>query len=548
MNNLRINEDDFLKDENGRTILKTSEDISKWVKLKFEEQKAHYKNDGLPFELNIDLSNCILSSYCRKNEDGSEIKIFNLCELADIVEGITKIDKNGYRFEISENIDFSNSVLHGAFFHYVIFKRRVNFSGAKIISGTSSFFQCIFHDYASFDKVDFPGSVSFTNTVFKKYAYFQESKFDGHFIEFSNVKFESDFFARGIEFTSEKIDEHCYFRFISCDFLGDTHLSNIIFPQYTTFKNCFFQNETTFTSSSFNETLSFHNCKIDGIMLFNRKDDKENGKGKNKNQFKNLVFWSSKIEGEIHFEYCDIKKTEFCFSKIKSNGRVRFSMTSIEQMNFAETTVDGRMDIIECTILKLNMEASIIAGFINTNKSKINEVEDRYTARVLKNEAIKVNDTISALNFKQMEMEKYRIDLKNNFHWNKEITFIQYLKQLPVGRLILLYFSKYSNGYGLKWGRGVCFTVIWAAIFFFLINYFGMDNRLFVIDFKFNNFGAVWKGFLEVLNVLNFKEKLNGFELNAIGETFFLISKIFLSYGIYQTVAAFRKYGSGNGN
>lgn len=42
--------------------------------------------------------------------------------------------------------------------------------------------------------------------------------------------------------------------------------------------------------------------------------------------------------------------------------------------------------------------------------------------------------------------------------------------------------------------------------------------------------------------LIDFKEKFQGTELNAFGETVFFVSKIFISYGIYQTVVAFRKF------
>ena len=35
----------------------------------------------------------------------------------------------------------------------------------------------------------------------------------------------------------------------------------------------------------------------------------------------------------------------------------------------------------------------------------------------------------------------------------------------------------------------------------------------------------------------------NHIKLNAVGEALFFASKIFVSYGIYQTISAFRKYG-----
>ena len=105
-----------------------------------------------------------------------------------------------------------------------------------------------------------------------------------------------------------------------------------------------------------------------------------------------------------------------------------------------------------------------------------------------------------------------------------------------------------SNKNGLSWLRGIIFTISCAIIFFWVINFFGIENdypRFFILDLKtfhFEGFGEIWKRFLNMFYLIDFKEKFQGTELNAIGETVFFASKIFISYGIYQTIVAFRKF------
>ena len=52
----------------------------------------------------------------------------------------------------------------------------------------------------------------------------------------------------------------------------------------------------------------------------------------------------------------------------------------------------------------------------------------------------------------------------------------------------------------------------------------------------------IWKRFLNMFYLTSFKDKFEGIKLNAFGETIFFLSKIFISYGIYQTIVAFRKF------
>lgn len=100
----------------------------------------------------------------------------------------------------------------------------------------------------------------------------------------------------------------------------------------------------------------------------------------------------------------------------------------------------------------------------------------------------------------------------------------------------------------LSWLRGIFFTLVCAIVFFWIINFFGIEDgqsRFFILDFKtfhFEGVGEIWKRFLNMFYLIDFKEKFQGTELNAFGETVFFVSKIFISYGIYQTVVAFRKF------
>lgn len=108
----------------------------------------------------------------------------------------------------------------------------------------------------------------------------------------------------------------------------------------------------------------------------------------------------------------------------------------------------------------------------------------------------------------------------------------------------LLFLNRISNSFGINWSRGVIFTMITAFVFYCLINYWGTDSQFFEIGWEnWNSFGKVWKEYLNILNVFNFNNQKDGIILNAWGETFFFLSKIFIAFGVYQTIAAFRKYG-----
>ena len=158
----------------------------------------------------------------------------------------------------------------------------------------------------------------------------------------------------------------------------------------------------------------------------------------------------------------------------------------------------------------------------------------------LKDEALKNNNSIKAMQYREKEMLSYSKELNAQISYDNIGTWLTDKS--------VLFLNTISNKNGLSWLRGIIFTISCAIIFFWVINFLGIENnypRFFVLDLKtfhFEGIGEIWKRFLNMFYLIDFKEKFQGTELNAIGETVFFASKIFISYGIYQTIVAFRKF------
>lgn len=110
----------------------------------------------------------------------------------------------------------------------------------------------------------------------------------------------------------------------------------------------------------------------------------------------------------------------------------------------------------------------------------------------------------------------------------------------------LLLANYISNNHGLSWRRGVIFTLFTALCFFVLINRTLPENeRLFTWGWKnLDSFLGVLKLYLKMLNPLNAlkSEAIFGRELKGDSWFIFYFSQIVIAFGIYQTVAAFRKF------
>lgn len=115
--------------------------------------------------------------------------------------------------------------------------------------------------------------------------------------------------------------------------------------------------------------------------------------------------------------------------------------------------------------------------------------------------------------------------------------------------IILLLLNRISNYFGTDWVRGVVFTMtIGSVVSYFLLR---ENYNLWHIDIYDIN---AWKqsiGFLiKIINVVDmkpFKESENSLvklvNNNDTNNIILFIGRIFIAYGIYQTVQAFRKYG-----
>lgn len=107
---------------------------------------------------------------------------------------------------------------------------------------------------------------------------------------------------------------------------------------------------------------------------------------------------------------------------------------------------------------------------------------------------------------------------------------------------LLLWLNKYSNNYNRSWFRGILFTTIIALVSYFVLNYCGMQQQYFFIDWHFKGFGDVFVGYLSLLDIFNLIGDKPEFALTPLGKFLMFLSKIMIAYGEWQTIYAFYKY------
>ena len=174
-----------------------------------------------------------------------------------------------------------------------------------------------------------------------------------------------------------------------------------------------------------------------------------------------------------------------------------------------------------------------------------------FTNNTLKNEFYIENTNIAETNLSSYRLIKKILAENHNFQealeYHKcEMELLLKTTKKPLEKL-LLFFNKISNNHGLIWERGILFVLV-SMCFFYLIYFFSLKGNPFKIG---------WNGFSDFLSVLDFHLK-HIFEFflvshkfdfmkcwNPTGLSYLIdfVSRIFIGYGIYQTIQAFRKFG-----
>ncbi|MBN2347813.1 MAG: hypothetical protein JXJ22_03185 [Bacteroidales bacterium] len=161
-----------------------------------------------------------------------------------------------------------------------------------------------------------------------------------------------------------------------------------------------------------------------------------------------------------------------------------------------------------------------------------NEEEDIISYRQLKAAMLRQHDKVSEIYFRAKEMDAYLKWLK--FRENKS-------------EWLLLQANKLSNQHGLSWVQGIKFSIS-IALIYYTIYLLTLKGYPYVFGWKdlttlgeaFSYFIGNFSKFFIITHDFDFMLKAR-----PRGISYFIdvLGRIFISYGIYQTIQAFRKYG-----
>ena len=571
----------------------TNENINKKINL----SNCIFKNE---FTVEKSFFSCINFNNSTFKENVSFKEIIFDKNILHLHFSFDRVKFEGYKTE------FINSELHNISFAESIFNSEItSFQFSKIYDG--NFYKTEFRENVRFNSFgDNPKTeiqnTSFRKAIFKKQTNFEEVFFFNN-IFFEKTLFEGDTFFQKAKFyqinnniNNEYKENNDIKRKSEVNFKKSNFIGNIYFSE------AFFETDVDFSGSQFN-TISFGNAIFDRNVRFHKTTFNNNIDFFN-TSFNNLVeFYRAHFYKPIQFHFTDFldraifsntifyREAQFLYNKVENNSYINFESAIFKRgldisrsnfncnLNFWNTTIeeDG-----EDYIFKNIDDIKYKNDFEAHNEVPSIYKQLRETYRIIKDNSYKQNNKIEALEFSKREMLVYERELKS-------------VSSKSNNDKLLLLANKVSNNFGTNWLRGILFTASTGIITYLLMlcclpfihNTYIIISFTFIIiiisAFSFLNKNIdsflpililiilsllltiilfkspflykenicikdyIIPDFIKILNVIDLKpfekEENSIFNLSGLSYLFLFIGRIFIGYGYYQTIQAFRKFG-----
>lgn len=426
--------------------------------------------------------------------------------------GFDGVKKEGARTLIYKNIDEPETIVYVLFDKSDVDKDRDYDKLEKLIIENCNFKSLkIDNSVATKVKIQILNCNIIENITCKKNTTFCKTLLianNNYKIDFNNIIFKNDLI---LSLDNDKND----IKLENCKFPNEKSVLELNSPG---------ELQIRLNNSKFNCKVRIQNCdKINSLQCnnttFNNLIDFYNSTFLNKTSFYQTDFLSKTIFSNVTF----LKNVMFRYNKVNSDTYINFSKTTFrEGINIAESNF----------VNNLNFWGIDYTTYVPDDDEEKKEIQE--SLRIIKDSFRQKNDSISALKY-----EKFEIDI---FRKTK-------LKPVDVIQLLL---NDMSNKQRTDWTRGVLFTLliatityltaIWLEIWFTPL----IDKVLYQHYHKLSlgqQFNYFIKEFISIINITNWTNvKILGH--SPCGGSLFIvyIGRIFIAYGYYQTIQAFRKY------
>ncbi|WP_452600799.1 hypothetical protein [Pontimicrobium sp. MEBiC06410] len=489
------------------------------------------------FEKELTINNNIYTSYFTiRKINANNIKISGECKNLQIVESkieeLNILDINTAYANRNSKIEFlvDNNIDELKIEPHLTFSQII-FKGGKY---QNIFFEGTFNNRIFFEKKTKVNSLFFESSYFKKRIDFQEGNFNNLYFyrsNFNGLIYINDF--DNIKITDSRDLSINELWLHSCNFDKDVSVS-IGLIKYITLSN-----------NNFKQHFHFNNWKNEDDFLLDLEPVMIRSSGNNRGTILIERTYLDITLGGINFGDIFIKdSTAESIFILDIDNKGSLTLNNINHCDYftIQNSVSGKLNFINTNINTFKEIVIADSNIENTNFTKYPKKILSYSSNPkvgygLSDKSKNKSNLKSIYNqLKQIAKKKGDIDIANKYQ------SLEY-KQLLLSKRIssdtfLLFLNWISNNNGRSWFRGVLFTFSIGFIFF---NFY-----LYVLGLSFN-YNEHLKEFIIFFTSFP-KLQLDKYaELNGIWQASLIIwlSRIFISYGIYQTVSAFRKYGKG---
>lgn len=317
-----------------------------------------------------------------------------------------------------------------------------------------------------------------------------------------------------------KGEKYQYIKIKNFVFKGKINLIRPEVEKSVLFENCEFHESVYFEGSSFKSDVNFRNCEFyDKIEFTNTNFDSQ------------VIFDKVTFNEDIKFKDAEFKDASLFLDTVFEKNVMFLGAIFRKKIDIKRTRFKSGLDLSETTIM-----GEVTAFGLKEEDFYIKKVKyetaysnKRETIRILKKAFLNQNNTIEYAKFSSMERNIHILELK------KEKCSFNKIQSLSI-----LYLNSISNNHGTSFFRGIIFTVFTSLIFFYF-SLIATEN----FSFSFNDIEITEDVLKYYFTSLSLTHNV-GFMSDENPNFFFYVwnffERVFVSYGIFQTIQAFRKF------
>lgn len=500
---------------------------SEIANIDFQNSKFHgWLAINSTLNQNLTITNCLIYNnfhFLSKNEDLLKTTFINLTNT--FIKGsctIERVNCAGIKIErlVCKNLDLVEINDNGYFLaseilcvDYLKISRKSNYKSLS--------FSKLYTPFLTLENISIEtNKVILSNSHLDKLTHYDLTKFE---YLFENSKINQ------IYFTEKTNPKDCIYTFINCEF------SLLKISNFNNLGNLFFR---TIKAKSRNQALSNYQTLLleqireNGIEDFKIQEEYHKYLNWNSDFSPNKpsVIFSQSSLGKAEFTDFDFESFEFYYNNSKITETFISGGTLPQTIEISNVEKDKNPT--DYYIQKV--------GAYNQFKKIFDSQGDNFQSTYFQAKAAENQSLLLSEQKKEeisQKQETTKIWLQRqwfSFHYS-------YFSHNAFERLTFR-LNECSNKHGESWVQALKF-IFFVSLLFFILYCLSSDEYELTNNFNWRSFDKIFKDYILFLNPT---EKIKS-DLNGSSTFIVFVSKIFIGYGIFQLIAAFRKHGKKSG-